>query len=214
MQYQQYIIATGGVGVGKSTLINKLTKYLPKDETIYIEEYVDYNPNEAKKQLEETLKGTGSVYQFQLSILDCYREQIEKAKNKKFIIMERSPADSINIFAKASYLKGKMSDEEYNDLLKKVDELNKKYNIPQLTEYNFRRIDSCIYSVQEVFSIARKDIDDCLEKQQSCLFLLYCSDPFVQKNNIEKRGRAEEKDYDINYMISVNNEYTSLFASF
>ena len=214
MQYQQYIIATGGVGVGKSTLIQNFIKTLHKDEYIFIQEYVDYNPIKAKKELEETLKGNGSVFLFQKNIIECYKQQLKKSKNRKYVIMERSPADSINIFAAASYRNGKMTKIEFDELLNDVEKLCDEFNIPRLNECYFRKIDSCQYSISEVFNIVKNDIEINKEKNKSCLFLLYCSDPLKQKNNIEKRGRPEEKDYDIGYMIRVNNEYHALFAGY
>ncbi|GAB1219139.1 hypothetical protein ENUP19_0014G0031 [Entamoeba nuttalli] len=214
MKYQQFIMITGGVGVGKSTLIHGLKKSLPKKERIFIKECIDFKPNIGKKMLEETLKGKGSIYQFQLFIIDCYREQLEKAKDMKYVIMERSPADSINIFATESYLQGKITEEEFNDLKIKTEELYQSYNIPKYHECIFTKIDSCKYSIDGVFQIVKQQTLQCWKRSESALFLLFCSDPLMQKENIEKRGRPEEKDYDINYMIRINNEYEKLFANF
>ncbi|EDR28102.1 hypothetical protein EDI_025730 [Entamoeba dispar SAW760] len=214
MKYQQFIIATGGVGVGKSTLIRRLKRSLPKGESIFVKEYVDYKPVEAKKQLEDTLKGNGSVYEFQLSIIDCYKQQMEQAQNKKYVIMERSPADSINIFAAASYRNGKISEFEFEDLKARVEKLYDAYNIPRFDDCHFTRVDSCKYSIEGVFELVKSQVSISLKRKQSCIFFLYCSDPLQQKRNIETRGRPEEKDYDINYMISVNDEYQTLFAKY
>ncbi|EDS88653.1 hypothetical protein CL6EHI_106800 [Entamoeba histolytica] len=89
MKYQQFIVITGGVGVGKSTLIHNLKRSLPKKERIFIKEYIDFKPSTGKKMLEETLKGKGSMYELQLFIIDCFKEQLERAKQMKYVIMER-----------------------------------------------------------------------------------------------------------------------------
>ena len=88
MQFQQFIIITGGVGVGKSTLVENLKKYLPPEDSLFVKEYIDLRPEQGKKLLEGILKGTGSMYELQLFIVDCFREQLKQASGKKYIIME------------------------------------------------------------------------------------------------------------------------------
>ncbi|BFU18626.1 hypothetical protein EHI8A_098040 [Entamoeba histolytica HM-1:IMSS-B] len=214
MKYQQFIVITGGVGVGKSTLIHNLKRSLPKKERIFIKEYIDFKPSTGKKMLEETLKGKGSMYELQLFIIDCFKEQLERAKQMKYVIMERSPIDSIFIFSNEAYFQGRMTTEEYNDLKVRVDDLYTTYGIPRFNEMIINRIDSCKYTINGIFEYVKYQSQEYWKQSKSALFLLYCSDPLKQKENIEKRGRPEEKDYDINYMIRINNEYSKLFAEY
>ena len=214
MQYQQFIVITGGVGVGKSTLIGNLEKSLPKDERIFIKEYIDYKPEQGKKMLEETLQGRGSMYDLQIFILGCFRDQLENAMDKKYVIFERSPYDSIFIFSTDAYLNGRMSKEEYFSLHDKVDALYTKFHIPKFEQCAFCKVDSCNYGIAELHQHVRGKIEEFRKEEKSACFLLYCSDPHKQKDNIEKRGRPEEKDYDINYMIRINTEYEKMFQKY
>ena len=212
MQHQQFIIITGGVGVGKSTLISNLEKSIEKSERIFIKESIDYKPTEGKKMLEETLKGKGSIYDFQCFILKCFIEQFENSKGKKYILMERSPEDSLSIFCNESLKNGSLNLEEFEDLKRQTDDLYVKYGIPQYSNCVIYKIDTCQYSIKGVYEIVQQKIEECFINQKSCLFWLFCSDYKKQKENIEKRGRPEEKNYDIDYMIRINKEYERVLA--
>ena len=214
MQYQQFIVITGGVGVGKSTLISNLKNNIPEDDLIFIKEYIDHKPEQGKKMLEETLKGRGSMYDLQLFILDCFNEQLQKAQNKKYVIFERSPYDSIFIFSTEAYHNGRMSEKEYFSLHEKVDSLYTKYHIPKFDQCAFWKVDSCQFGIQPLFNHVKGKIEEFRKIHKSACFLLYCSDPVKQKDNIERRGRPEEKDYDINYMMRINNEYEKMFSKY
>ena len=164
--------------------------------------------------LEETLQGRGSMYDLQIFILDCFREQLEKARDKKYVIFERSPYDSIFIFSTDAYLNGRMSKEEYFSLHDKVDALYTKFNIPKFKDCAFWRVDSCNYGIQELFEHVKGKIEEYRKIEKSACFLLYCSDPHKQKDNIEKRGRPEEKNYDNNYMMRINTKYHEMFEEY
>ena len=66
----------------------------------------------------------------------------------------------------------------------------------------------------ETFHHVKNIIDSQHEKKQHSCFLLYCSDPHRQKENIENRGRPEERNYDINYMININQKYEDIFSPY
>ena len=214
MSFQQYIFITGGVGVGKSTLITNLKQSIPKEERIVIKEYIDFEPELGKKMLEETLQQKGNIYDFQLFILDFFDRQLQKIGNKKYIIFERSPYDSVIIFSTEAYLQGRMSKEQLDQLKQHVENICKKYHIPPFEECIFNRIDSCQYDVQHLYHHVKCLVDESRKKELNVCFFLYCSDPYKQKENIEKRGRPEERNYDMNYMININQKYESIFSPY
>ena len=214
MQYQQFYLITGGVGVGKSTLISNLLSTLPKDDCAFIKECIEYKPDEGKQMLKETLHNKRMIYQFQLFVLQCFEEQFSSARFKKHIILERSPMDSLHIFATESYNSGDLSKEEFEDIKTRTVALYEKYHIPTYTDCVITKIDSCKHGIQEVFQIVKRESDECYRKRRSILVWLYCSDPLIQKSNIENRGRPEEKNYDINYMLRINQEYERLLETY
>ena len=214
MSFQQYIFITGGVGVGKSTLISHLKQCIPKDQRCIIQEYIDFEPELGKRMLEQMLQENGNVYAFQLFILDCFERQLQHVGEKKYVIFERSPCDSIMIFSTEAYHQGRISEEQFEQLKKAVDSLVEKYHIPTFEQCSFTRVDTCQFNSNETFHHVKNIIDSQHEKKQHSCFLLYCSDPHRQKENIENRGRPEERNYDINYMININQKYEDIFSPY
>lgn len=132
------IIVSGPVGVGKSTLINKLTESFNLVNINVVKEFAV--TDKGHKELMNRLNGDMSVLEFQKHIIDYYVDNIDKTKLN---IIERSADDCYFCFGKIAYENGEMTLSELNEL----KEYTKKFTI---TNYVCIMFDTEYQSPEEI----------------------------------------------------------------
>nr|BAN41968.1 hypothetical protein [Entamoeba invadens] len=208
-----FLIITGGEGVGKSTLITRLQKIYGEQIGV-IKEFIDYSPEKGKAYLEDFLHCRMNCFEFQSFILDCYNAQLKDfCGTKRVVVMERGPFDSVGVFTRQSLNDGGISQEGYDRLIQRVRELEVQYGIPSSSHLKIEVRDMATLSAQNVFDSLKGLIFKTVETRGDLLMYLYSSNPQKQLQNIAKRGRPEERNYNVDYMLKINQAYADLFAN-
>ena len=116
------IALNGPVGVGKTTILNLLKLHLPN--CYIIPEYFEAL-DDAEDKLKANLEGTMSAFDFQNYILDYFESVANELKDSSYnyIIVERSPVEGIEFFAKLDVIKERMTLTQYDYLLNRAKSL-------------------------------------------------------------------------------------------
>ena len=112
----------GPVGCGKTTLLNVLKDWLIN--CYVVPEYIDAL-DDAKTKLQQYLDGTYSAFEFQNYILD-YFELVANSlvlSTYDYILVERCPVEGILFFAKLDLINGRLTQEQYDQLLERSQSL-------------------------------------------------------------------------------------------
>ena len=127
------VIISGGVAVGKSSVISEVINFLQSNNIKYIHvpEYIDVK-KDALDMLKKYLQKEISAFEFQTYVTSFFDEYLEsiKIEGDEIIIFERCFDDGIVCFSTLDYINGNMTEEEYFKLYKYAVELDKKYNAP------------------------------------------------------------------------------------
>ncbi|ELP90394.1 deoxyguanosine kinase, putative [Entamoeba invadens IP1] len=208
-----FLIITGGVGVGKSTLIHRL-ETLYQNKIGIVKEFIDFSPTKGKAYLEDFLRGKMNCFEFQCFVLDCYNQQLKVlCSTKSIVVLERGPFDSVGVFTKQSLVDGGITQDGYDRLMQKVRELETQYGIPSSSHLKIERKDMATLDEESVFNSIKNNIFKTVENSSDLLVYLYSSNPQKQLQNIAKRGRPEERNYNIDYMLKINQAYADLFSA-
>lgn len=119
MNKDNYILLTGPTGVGKSSVMDSLSKVIPS--ITYSDPYVD-NPFIADAYL-----SNDKCFQSQLFFFKEFLKihlDIKSKGNEIFILQERSIFESVYIFCRNLFIEGNFSRDEYElmkDLLSEVE---------------------------------------------------------------------------------------------
>ena len=116
------IVLNGAPGVGKTTLINELKTLLPNSYIIH--EYIDVL-DDAQSNLNDYLEGFMTAFDFQDYILDYY-ESVANClfdSSYEYVLVERSPLEAIQVFAKLALNSNKLTQAQYNTLLQRAQSL-------------------------------------------------------------------------------------------
>lgn len=122
-----FIITIGGnIGCGKSTVIHKLEEHVCIKSNVYIE----------PEPIKEWGSWLGLFYNnpgkygfgFQMKIIHSFFKYMQKHVNKT-VITERSPSDSLHVFAKLMRDDSLLNDIEYDLFKDYVDDVSWKPNI-------------------------------------------------------------------------------------
>ncbi|ELP86711.1 hypothetical protein EIN_306170 [Entamoeba invadens IP1] len=160
-----------------------------------VKEFIDYSPVKGKAYLEG----------------EPEREAF--ANTKSIVVMERGPFDSVGIFTRQSLREGRITQEGYDLLMQKVREMELQYGIPSSTNLHIEQRDMALMSAQNVYDSLKASIYKTVENKGDLLIYLYSSNPQKQLQNIEKRGREGEKNYNVDYLLKINQAYSDLFAN-
>lgn len=112
----------GPVGSGKSSLLEELKLSIPN--SYVVPEYIDKLPD-AETKLKMYLEGSISSFEFQQYILDYFERTANELQNSSydFIFVERLPVEGIQFFAKLDLQNGRMTNEQYEELLRRAKSL-------------------------------------------------------------------------------------------
>lgn len=210
------VVITGGVGVGKTTLINRIYETNKYYNIIRIPEYI-VGHKLGMRYLSDYLNKKISAYSFQHFILQYFDEFIPKIFNEKYeaskknvLLFERVPDDTITCFVNNQYKNNLLTHDEFYKLFSYSIEINKKYNLPTYFDYlnNFilLKSDDVAYNTDIVLN-RFNDLSNLLVG-------LY-NTPKICYNRMLQRGREAEKDnYTIQDIESFNNSYNKLYEMF
>ena len=197
IQYtKQHIILSGGIAVGKTSVIKHLHDYfLDRDEFMFIQEYIDYD-TKGIEWLEKLQRGYISNYHFQMYVLDCYEKQLNRVEfeDAEIIIWERHPSEALKIFCKNDQT---LTTNERIKLEMRLDTLCDKYQIPKFEgdTFDYYDFDTCVFNSEYVsrFIIGEIIYPILLGEYSSDSFVfLYCGDLDEQFERLIKRGRSIE----------------------
>lgn len=139
IQSLRKVVITGGVAVGKSTIIDEVKRNLKQlgHNIISIPEYIDVK-EDGLEMLNKYLSKEISVYTFQKYILDYYDEYINSLNPKEgdILLFERCVDDAITCFSNRDHSKGMLSTEDLYGLYMYAKGMGLKYNLPSYFSEN------------------------------------------------------------------------------
>ena len=212
------IVITGSVGVGKST-IAQLTYEILKDLFNNVQIYPEYISYKLKDvsignlMLDLKINKLITAETFQHFVLDIWEHQLQHKgfSNENCInILERLPEDAVTCFTKESYMSGEISKLGWDNINKRLKNINKKYKVPINSECKFAIIDNnnkLVNAVQEIINII---IDDIKNGVKNRVFGLIVDDDEYMKRIIT-RGRDSELNNKMDIYKHYNEFYSDLY---
>lgn len=206
-----YIIISGPVGVGKTSLMCCLSRMFTQSSSTVIKEYIDYYPHLGQCLLEANTHQTIPAIEFQRFILMCFKDQLEKARQFKYVLCERSPLESIGIFSEIEQEKGRLTRSEFNRLKDEANKLQEQHHIDPVNEAFVVNLDSGIFTPRALANQLFNIITQLHGSQTKTIYVSLHCDESTQIERIVQRGRSSEHNYDVNYMRKVNERYEIFF---
>lgn len=196
MSSRRFIFFEGGIGVGKTYMMNQLEKKI-KEKVKFIYEFIDDDAL-ASSMLNNFISRNISIPKFQHFILDYWDRKLEELNNNdNLIIMERGPCGGTGFVKPYDF----DTSVDAMNFYCRIQQINKKFDIKKpkvITISNNFNIDNLI---NIIFS-----------SNENLLFFIFT--PFdVQKENIIKRGRLCESSYTDNYLKKINKGLFNLYYS-
>ena len=200
------IVLTGAVGVGKSTLCEAIKQQLldKNVNVVYIPEYLAHP--QGLSLLGEYLSDKITNVTFQNFIMDYYEQTMAPLKDSDVRIFERTPDDSLLLFANLANLNGKFDNLGLLNLFERIREINNKYSIPSIFDENvqFSHIytNSITKNVDEIISI--------IETDKRNRIVLLDNDVDTIEKRIHARARSGESAYDRSTIEMFCNYYNNI----
>ena len=210
------LIITGGVGVGKSTTIDKICSRLKEIGIKYhiVPEYIDGDIN-GPCMLDKFIDHTITSYEFQDYILDYFDDYLSKMKTQddEVLVFERLPDDSVSCFANIALKNNELSMEEFRKLFNKCVYLDKKYNLPSYFT-NFSKNVILIrktYRTDDNIEEILHTLQNSIHEKKNILVGLW-NDDIECLNRIHHRNRESEvKAYTIDVVKRFNTYYNKIY---
>ncbi|EDR26169.1 hypothetical protein, conserved [Entamoeba dispar SAW760] len=216
---KQHIFISGSISVGKTMLCNLLFEYLDYYTPIaYIKEYIDYN-NDGEFTLKHLHDSLISNFEFQNYVLDCYETQLNSSiyEDADIVIWDRHPIESLEVFCANN---NSLSNEQRQKLKLRIEQLSRRYQIPQLTnkDVSVINIDTSRISTELIEeALVNTFIHPLLLglSDGSIYVFLFCSDTNTQFKRLTKRNRTPEIELykskeDLN---DLNNQYALFYTN-
>ncbi|BFU18761.1 deoxyuridine 5'-triphosphate nucleotidohydrolase domain containing protein [Entamoeba histolytica HM-1:IMSS-B] len=212
-----HIFISGSVGVGKSTIMEKLVSLLSNEFRVYqMKEYIDIDIN-GRSRLKEAQEGIISKYTFHKYIIYWYKQQAKSSDftSADIVLWERHPIEAHDIFCSGT--EG-ISEMEKEDLNNEIINFCKEYSIP-LAHKGYCEVKMLDTANQAVNTLVETIYTDVISKikmdehQFNFTFFLYCSDIEVQYKRITVRGRNSEIQFYMNRenLYCINKIYFDYF---
>lgn len=127
------VIITGGVAVGKSSIVSAVVDYLDNQQVkwIIVPEYIDVK-EDGLDMLNKYLTKEITVFEFQKYVINYYAEYLDNldVNGNEVLIFERAIDDAITCFSNLDYSKGELTISEFCELYELTKKYDQKYNIP------------------------------------------------------------------------------------
>lgn len=228
------VVITGNIGVGKSTAAEVFRQLLDHElsikelnkqvEVVSYPEYIRI-PDVGENMLKLRNSNRITVETFQHFILDCWDRLLtakefnnESRTTKRINIFERLPEDSINCFARQSFMNKEISEEGFTRLKNRYNELIKQ-------QHMFETKDCIIVKTHNEKTIGNlinriiKSIIDCLlknydqtEDKINLMFILTVKEETYCKR-IKIRGRDAESTLSKETLSMFNDYYESFIVN-
>lgn len=213
------IVLTGAVGVGKTTLCEAIRQYyLDNASDIKIEYIPEYLAHpQGLTLLNEYLTKKITNITFQNFIMDYYEQTLMKINDDEnttvIRIFERTPDDSLLLFANLANLNDEFDDLGLLNLYERVKYLNEKYSIPSVLLMNTRitqiTTNSLVKNIEDIKEIIDIEITINSPYKNRIIFLFNDSDT-VEKR-IRARDRSGESVYDKKTIDMFCNYYERIY---
>ena len=209
-----YIFFSGGIGVGKTTIMNGFKIMLNKSSYFIVREYIDYHPIIGDLLLSALKRKEISDFAFQNYILDCYESQLIKIKNEQIILVERHPIEALEIFV--ARCNAKMTDNEKTQLKDRIDFICEKFNLPYLSDCNFNEYDTSLFSAKSIIDSLNVKINEAVSRNINTKIygdICYLTSTYEDvEKRIRERGRPSEKNISVDYVRMILKYYDDYFA--
>lgn len=222
------IVITGPIGVGKTTLSRRISRYLQNrfgNKFIFIPEYID-DPKTTllshemlrmylSKDPEEHLSDLG----FQSWIQCYYIRQATRLDidDTKILLFERSMSDSIAIFCNLANARGNIDDQNFLMMFMNCINIDRKNNIPNyfIKNFEFTVIDNGPGqdAYGEIIKIIEDDVARGVTNRVIGLQASYetCYDRIVERSRVSEVDANGEAAYTMEYMKHHCEMYTKLY---
>lgn len=229
------VVITGNIGVGKSTAAEIFRQLLDQNlnNQVKVVSYPEYIriPDVGENMLKLRNSNRITVETFQHFILDCWDRLLtakefnnENQTTKRINIFERLPEDSINCFARQSFMNNEISEEGFTRLNNRYNELIKQQNMFEAKDciiiktHNEKTIGNLINR------IIKNMIDCILQAKDKTDFILRTKDKIDMMfiltvkeetycKRIKIRGRDAESTLSKETLLMFNDYYESFVSN-
>ena len=207
---------TGNIGAGKSTTCEVISKLIGEELIKNNVRFVKY-PEYIRAYMygEEMLRLRAekiiSVETFQHYILDYWElvlDYYKYASKKAINIFERLPEDSIYCFAKIAHEEHEISDEGWNRLIHRYNDVQDRFHCIEAKDtktFIVSNEGSISKTVEAILKIIRDFYGNCGDNLNLTILLKVSQDTL--KERIEVRNRDSEKKLENDYLNSLNDYY-------
>ena len=205
-----YVFFSGAVGVGKSTLMNSMKLMLNQKKILIIKEYIDYHKTIGDILLGKLKEGKISDWDFQNYILDCYEAQFSKITNEEIILVERHPSEALEVFIKRS--QNRMQPYYENKIEERINNLMKKYSIPELGSCMSERYNTSIFTVKAIIEDFNTKIINYYRndpEHATVCFLEADLEDMIKR--VKMRGRPSEEKLQGGDLFFIKQAYENFF---
>ena len=127
-------VITGAVGVGKTTILKKITETLSTSkELLVVPEYIDELPG-ASDVLMKYLKDEISSYEFQSYVSNYYADYLlsiaDRITDDTILLFERIPDDALRCFLPLDRIKDRISFEDFRKLAYRIHKTTELFGLP------------------------------------------------------------------------------------
>lgn len=209
------VVITGGVGVGKTTVINKLAKLLKEAGIPFeiIPEFLDASEL-GLKMLNDYLAHKISAVEFQSFIINHFKSFLStmKLKGNELLIFERVPDDTVTCFSNLWNKQRLLSDDDLFKLYKESVELDIKFNLPSYFQsVNNKDNIHLLLNTNDTTKVAEQIFKEFSTISKSVIIGLYNS-PSECLNRIYSRNRTSEvESYTIETVKEFNRHYINIY---
>ena len=210
------LIITGGVGVGKTTMITNICKALNEQHIRYrlIPEFIDGDEN-GYTMLNSFINHKITAYEFQkyiLSYFDIYLSKID-FDNTDVLVFERLPDDSITCFVNIDVKHNLITQEEFKELHNICNYINKKYKLPSyFIENNNCDIIFCkTDDINKNTKFILNEFNKAINKNRNLLVGLYNTNEECLKRVHIRNRESEVNTYNIDTIDVFNKHYLRIY---
>ena len=222
INYLDYkLVITGSIACGKSTvceLLKRILKIISNYNIICYPEYINVDNKKALQMLNDRINNKISPFIFQNYILDVWESLFKlnesKKNNKSISIFERTPQDSVECFGYIDRYENRLTQQEFDSLRDKCNDLCNNYSFPLISSRNIRKsiiINSYATPMNDIINkilfIISRDIKRGIQNR---IIYIY-SDVFTSYNRIQYRARKGEEKYSYQTLMKYQSRYIELF---
>ena len=210
------VIVTGGVGVGKSSILEAAQKELTNLGIKHhiVPEYIDVLPD-AVERLGKYLRCEESSYSFQQYVINYYDYYFSNTDfgDAEVLLFERGTDDPVVCFANMDNAKGRLKDNEFEEIRQLGIKISKKWNMPSY----YSSDDSSVFIPMKTINaeLDGKLVAHIVNSRPGVNIVigLYNDDETCYQRMIKRNRPGEADVYTRGYITQFNNIYNKLYKS-